>query len=152
MSLRRRSLMKKRQLKLSQNKKDQKIFQVHRFRCHFFTAGSWEKDTQNMATVTSLRSFLFCDDFSKLLNVNIKYISNVRAKQSKFRVWISISFYKTNFQPIRASQSFSWKKYLRFKLHMLQHLAIKMDSLISLPKFQAPNFIWDLVGKQPMLL
>ena len=41
--------MKKRQLKLSQNKKDQKMFQVHRFRCHFFTAGSWEKDSKNDA-------------------------------------------------------------------------------------------------------
>ena len=29
----------------------------------FFAAGSWEKDTKNRAAVTSLSSFLFCDDF-----------------------------------------------------------------------------------------
>ena len=33
----------------------------------FFAAGSWEKDTKNGATVTSLMSFLFCDDFSIVL-------------------------------------------------------------------------------------
>ena len=33
------------------------------FRC-FYAAGSWEKDTENRAAVTSLRSFLFRDDFS----------------------------------------------------------------------------------------
>ena len=32
-----------------QNKKGRKIFQVHSFQCLFFTAGSWEKDTENCA-------------------------------------------------------------------------------------------------------
>ena len=31
----------------------------------FFAAGSWEKDTKNKAAVTSLRSILFRDNFSK---------------------------------------------------------------------------------------
>ena len=31
----------------------------------FFAAGSLEKDSENGAAVTSLRSFLFCDNFSK---------------------------------------------------------------------------------------
>ena len=38
--------------------------QLPRFRGGFFAAGSWEKDTKNGAAVTSLRSFLFRDDFS----------------------------------------------------------------------------------------
>ena len=32
----------------------------------FFAAGSWEKDNENGAAVTSLRSFLFCDDFKSI--------------------------------------------------------------------------------------
>ena len=32
----------------------------------FFSASSWEKDTKNGAAVTSLRSFLFRDDFNSL--------------------------------------------------------------------------------------
>ena len=36
------------------------------FSC-FFAAGSWEKDIENGAAVTSLRSFLFRDDFNKLV-------------------------------------------------------------------------------------
>ena len=30
-----------------------------------FAAGSWEKDTKNGAAVTSVRSFLLYDDFTK---------------------------------------------------------------------------------------
>ena len=41
--------------------------QLPRFWC-FFATGSWEKDTKNKAAVTSLRSFLFCDDFSTFLS------------------------------------------------------------------------------------
>ena len=37
--------------------------QLPHFR-YFFTAGSWEKDTENRAAVTSLRPFLFRDDFT----------------------------------------------------------------------------------------
>ena len=37
--------------------------QLPRFWC-FFAADSWEKDTKNWAAVTSLRFFLFRDDFS----------------------------------------------------------------------------------------
>ena len=33
----------------------------------FFAAGSWEKDTENGAAVTSLRSILFRDNFSGLM-------------------------------------------------------------------------------------
>ena len=49
-------------LKSLQNKNDVK---AARFLV-FFAAGSWEKDTENRAAVTSLRSFLFHDDFSKI--------------------------------------------------------------------------------------
>ena len=37
--------------------------QLSAFWC-FFAAGSWEKDTENRAAVTSLRFFLFRDDFN----------------------------------------------------------------------------------------
>ena len=40
--------------------------QLPHFWC-FFSAGRWEKYTENGAAVTSLRSFLFRDDFSLLL-------------------------------------------------------------------------------------
>ena len=49
----------------SQNKKDLDDVTAARFWC-FFAAGSWEKYTKNGAAVTSLRFFLFCDDFSSL--------------------------------------------------------------------------------------
>ena len=48
-------------LKSSQNKKD--LNDVTVSRC-FFAAGSWEKDNENGAAVTSLRSFLLSNDFS----------------------------------------------------------------------------------------
>ena len=38
--------------------------QLPHFR-HFFAAVSYEKVTKNGAAVTSLRSFLFCEDFSR---------------------------------------------------------------------------------------
>ena len=39
--------------------------QLLRFWWGLFAAGSWEKDIENGAAVTSLRSFLFRDDFTK---------------------------------------------------------------------------------------
>ena len=42
--------------------------QLPNFWC-LFAAGSLEKDTENRAAVTSLRSFLFCDDFRDQENV-----------------------------------------------------------------------------------
>ena len=52
--------------------------QLLRFRC-FFAAGSWGKDTKNGAAMTSLRSFLFRDDFSMInkysSKIYITYIS-----------------------------------------------------------------------------
>ena len=53
-------------LKLSRNKKDFINVTAAPFSV-FFAAGSWEKDTENRAAVTSLRSFLFHDDFIKNL-------------------------------------------------------------------------------------
>ena len=55
--------------------------QLPRFWC-FFAAASWEKETENGAAVTSLRSFLFRDDFRtirtlvaiKKNTVNINFI------------------------------------------------------------------------------
>ena len=47
--------------------------QLSRFWC-FFAAGSWEKDIKNGAAVTSLRSFLFCDDFSGNKPFNFSYL------------------------------------------------------------------------------
>ena len=52
-------------LKLSQNKKDPNDVTAALFSVGFFAAGSWEKDTKNGAAVTSLRSFLFRDNFRK---------------------------------------------------------------------------------------
>ena len=37
------------------------------FLVYFFAAGSWEKDTENGAAVTSLRFILFRDNFRKKL-------------------------------------------------------------------------------------
>ena len=39
--------------------------QLSYFQWGFFDAGSWEKDTENGAAVTSLRSFLFRDNFNE---------------------------------------------------------------------------------------
>ena len=38
--------------------------QMPRFRSGFFAAGSWEKDSENGAAVTSVSSFLFRDNFT----------------------------------------------------------------------------------------
>ena len=56
-------------LKSSQNKKDLMTSQLPSFWC-LFVAGSWEKDIQNRAAVTSLRSFLFRDEFNKYFTYN----------------------------------------------------------------------------------
>ena len=53
-------------LKSSRNKKDVNDVTVAQFLVGFVAAGSREKDTENGAAVTSLRSFLFHDDFSTL--------------------------------------------------------------------------------------
>ena len=50
-------------LKSSRNKKDLNNITVAPFLVGFFAAGSWEKNIENGAAVTSLRSFLFHDDF-----------------------------------------------------------------------------------------
>ena len=50
-------------LKLSQNKKDLNNVKAALFSVCFFAAGSWEKNTEKETAVTSLRSFLFCDNF-----------------------------------------------------------------------------------------
>ena len=42
--------------------------QLPRFRWVFFATGSWEKDSENGAAVTSLRSFLFLANFINLDN------------------------------------------------------------------------------------
>ena len=56
--------------------------QLPRFWC-FFAADSWEKDTQNGAAVTSLRSFLFCDYFSNLMHKERNWlIANLQATSS----------------------------------------------------------------------
>ena len=52
-------------LKSSQNKKELNDVTAGPFLVLFFAAGSWEKETENGAAVTSLSSFLFRDDFSK---------------------------------------------------------------------------------------
>ena len=56
------------QLKAWQNKNDLNDVTAAPFFV-FFVAGSWEKDTKNGAAVTSLRSFLFRDDFNMFTNI-----------------------------------------------------------------------------------
>ena len=50
-------------VKLSRNKKGLNDDTAAPFSVGFFAAGSWEKDTKNGATMTSLRPFLFRDNF-----------------------------------------------------------------------------------------
>ena len=52
-------------IKSSRNKKHLNDVTAAPFSVFFFAAGSWKKDTENGAAVTSLRSFLFRDDFNK---------------------------------------------------------------------------------------
>ena len=52
-------------LKPGQNKKGQKIFQLHRFLNTFFSAGSWEI----VLIQKTVKPFLFCDGF----NINILF-------------------------------------------------------------------------------
>ena len=63
-------------LKSSQKKKDLNDVTAALFLVGFFAAGSWEKDTENEAAVTSLRSFLFGDNknwkFHNLLSIYSK--------------------------------------------------------------------------------
>ena len=59
-------------LKSSQNKKDLNDVTAALFSV-FFAAGSWEKDTENGAAVTSLKSFLFRDDFNTNRNLYIVF-------------------------------------------------------------------------------
>ena len=54
-------------LKSSRNKKDLNDITAAPFSVLFFAAGSWEKDPENGAAVTSLKSFLFRDDFKILI-------------------------------------------------------------------------------------
>ena len=51
-------------LKLSQNKKDLNDVTAAPFLVSFSQLPAAKKDTENGAAATSLRSFLFCDDFS----------------------------------------------------------------------------------------
>ena len=53
-------------LKSSRNK-DLNDVTAAPFSVGFFAAGSWEKDTENRVAVTSLRSFLFHDDFIDMM-------------------------------------------------------------------------------------
>ena len=49
----------------------------------FFAADSWEKDNQNGAAVTSIRFFLFRDDFSNLMHKERNWlIANLQATSS----------------------------------------------------------------------
>ena len=50
--------------------------QLPRFWC-YFAVGSWKKDTENGAAVTSLRFFLFRDDFSFFTKNRLKDISTL---------------------------------------------------------------------------
>ena len=53
------------------------MWQLPGFRS-FFGVGSWEKDNENGANMTSLRSFLFRDDFSKYATENYRKLESLR--------------------------------------------------------------------------
>ena len=62
----------------------------------FFAACSWEKDSKNEAAVTSLRSFLFCDNFrEEALFILISFLG-IRL------VW---NFSYQSYMPVRCAQS-----------------------------------------------
>ena len=81
--------------------------QLPRFRC-FFAAGSWERNTENGAAVTSLRSFLFLDNFSTISLV--LYLSNSFGK-IKCQLEQIIGMQK----PAGTSQNLFWSSSLFFK-------------------------------------
>ena len=56
-------------LKSSQNKKDLNDVTAAPFLFLFFAAGRREKDTKNGAAVTSLRTFVHCNNFSKVKHI-----------------------------------------------------------------------------------
>ena len=65
------------------------------FSVGFFAAGNWEKDTKNEAAVTSIRSYLFCDDFRHLYKVIAESVErwvqkNLKAAVLTFYIFLSI--------------------------------------------------------------
>ena len=63
-------------LKPSWNKKDLSDVTAAPFLVgFFFAAGSWEKDTEKGAAVTSLTSFLFCDDFVPYVSYFMEFLA-----------------------------------------------------------------------------
>ena len=63
-------------LKFSRNKKDLNDVTAAPFWVVFFDAGSWEKDIKTGAAVTSLKSFLFCDNSSSVY-ASYKFHGNI---------------------------------------------------------------------------
>ena len=69
-------------LKLSQNKKDLNYFTAALILVSFFSAASSKKNTEKRAAVTSLRSFLFRDDFTVSFKRTVKKIIAWKVKRS----------------------------------------------------------------------
>ena len=64
-------------LKLSQNKKDLNDVKYAPFLVSFSQLPAAKKSTENGAAVTSLRSFLFHDDFSQYAKNSYRYLTPV---------------------------------------------------------------------------
>ena len=76
-------------VKSSWIKKDLNDITAAGFRCHFLSYQLQKRNTKNGAVVTSLRPFLFCDDFSIFLNSFVlKTLCNITTEKCVTKVSI----------------------------------------------------------------